>query len=103
MAVEPDPAIMTIVRKYLQTLRDNNYQFESAWLFGSYANNSFTEDSDIDIALVMDGVEVKFFKELELTKLRRNIDLRIEPHILNKSDLDMPTAREIITTGVKVA
>ena len=95
--------ILKIAKEYLEFLRENNVQFESAWLFGSFVTKHFDQDSDIDIALVMPDVADKFFKEVELMKYRRKIDLRIEPHILPTGELDLPFGREIINTGIKIA
>ncbi len=78
-------------------------EFEGAWLFGSFVDGNADTDSNIDVALLIPEIEQKFFREVELMRYRRNIDLRIEPHILNASDLDMPFGREIIAKGRKIA
>ena len=47
-----------------------------------------------------------FDKQLNLKKLRRNIDYRIEPHLIEVADYDnveTPFIQEIIDTGIKVA
>ena len=102
MAAQLDPNILKAAKAFLDVLRKNKLHFESAWLFGSWANGRFTEDSDIDIALMMKDVSNKFFKEVELTKYRRKIDLRIEPHIIAWEEMDTPFSREIIKTGIKI-
>ena len=101
MAETLDQNILKTIHAYLNVLRSHQMQFESAWLFGSFAENQAFEDSDIDIAMVMPEVENKFFKELELTKYRRGIDTRIEPHIINAYDLDTPFYEEV-TKGIKI-
>jgi uncharacterized protein len=54
-------------------------------LFGSYARGNFTENSDIDIAVVVDEIEGDFLDaEFRLFKLRRDIDDRIEPVLLEE-------------------
>ena len=75
MPVAIDQTVLDIANAYLTALRTHGICFESAWLFGSCARGGHTEDSDIDIAVVMPHAEPKFFKELELMKLRRNIDV----------------------------
>jgi len=97
-----DQTIIDTAREYLRILRENNVQFESAWLFGSCARNQFDEDSDIDIALVMRDVAVKFFKEVELMKYRRRVDSRIEPHVIPADELDSPFAQEIMLKGMRI-
>ena len=103
MAAELDQSVVDTAKAYVQVLRNHEVPFESAWLFGSHARNVFDEDSDIDIAVVMqDVVEGKFFKELELMRYRRQVDSRIEPHVLSAGELDTPFASEIMRTGVKI-
>ena len=65
--------------------------------------NRSLEDSDIDIALVMRNVAVKFFKEVELMKYRRPIDSRAEPHVIPIEELNLPFYQEIEKTGVRLA
>lgn len=103
MAAKPDRNILETISAYMNALRANRIQFESVWLFGSFAQERANEDSDIDIALVMPDVKEKFFKEVELTRYRRQIDNRIEPHIINVADLESPFYRDIITQGIKIS
>jgi len=103
MATVLDQTVLDTAREYLKTLRQNGVQFESAWLFGSFARGHGDENSDIDIALVMKDVPARFFKEVELVKYRRKIDSRIEPHILASDELDSPFGAEIVRTGIKLA
>ena len=103
MAPSVDTGLLEVASKYVRVLRENNVRFESAWLFGSFAHSRANEDSDIDIALVMRNVEVKFLKKVELMKYRRGVDSRIEPHVLTMDEMDSPFSLEIMRTGVKVA
>ena len=93
---------MIIARKYIDVLRKNGVQFESAWLFGSLTKSRPSPDSDIDIAVIMPDVVDRFFKEVELVKYRRKIDTRIEPHILTVDESDWPFGREVMRTGIKI-
>lgn len=81
-----------------------HYNIISVWLFGSYVRGTATEDSDIDIALVFDKLEDKFQAQLELMKLRRNIDFRIEPHPIDKNEFTIQNhfVDEIINTGLQI-
>ena len=77
-------------------------------MFGSYAKGTEHEDSDIDIAIITDDLKCadKFDEELNLMWLRRNIDYRIEPHLIEIADYDnveTPFVQEVIDTGIKVA
>jgi predicted nucleotidyltransferase len=68
------------------TLAKNYLNFSSAVLFGSYVNGKPREDSDIDIAFFVDkiGENNDYFSLLvQLNKLTRKVDCRIEPHIFD--------------------
>lgn len=99
--------IMDIVKKYVEVILEN-YKVKAIILFGSYAKGTNHKDSDIDIAIITDDIKGKdiFDEQLNLKKLRRNIDYRIEPHLIETADYDnveTPFVQEIINTGIKVA
>ncbi len=98
--------IMEIVQKYVEKICEN-YKIYAIILFGSYAKGTEREDSDIDIAIITDDIENDIFdEELKLMKLRRNIDTRIEPHLIRIEDYknaETPFIQEVIDTGIKVA
>lgn len=98
--------IMEIVQKYVEKICEN-YKIEAIILFGSYAKGTNNENSDIDIAIITDDFENDIFdEELNLMKLRRNIDTRIEPHLIRIEDYknaETPFIKEVIDTGIKVA
>ena len=73
-----------IVKKYINFLRINNLNIERAYLFGSYTKGIVNEDSDIDIAIVFKDLQDSFDMQVQLMKLRRKIDTRIEPHPFNE-------------------
>jgi len=75
------------------------------YIFGSFAKGSSRKDSDIDLAIVFDDVADIFDLQVELMKIRRHYDSRIEPHVFRLADFDEshPLAGEIITTGVEVS
>ena len=98
--------IMEIVQKYVEIIC-KNYKIEAIILFGSYAKGTNNENSDIDIAIITDDFKNDIFdEELNLMKLRRNIDTRIEPHLIRIEDFknaETPFIQEVIDTGIKVA
>ena len=54
---------------------------QEAYLFGSYAKGTATTDSDIDVLIISPDFGSDHYDNLlQLMKLRRGIDLRIEPH-----------------------
>ena len=102
-----DSGIMDIVNKYVEVILAH-YEVKAIILFGSYAKGTNHEDSDIDIAIITDDIKCNdiFDEQLKLKKLRRNIDYRLEPHIIDVADFDnieTPFVEEVINTGIKVA
>lgn len=94
--------IIIVIKKFLQTLRRNDVEFDEAYLYGSYSKGTATRDSDIDLALIAhdwkpDIIEAQF----RLMKTASRIDSRIEPHPFRKNDFNKsnPFAREILTSG----
>jgi predicted nucleotidyltransferase len=50
------------------------------FLYGSYANNQYHENSDIDIAVIVNKLDGNYLTNLSLLyKLRKQINLSIEP------------------------
>jgi uncharacterized protein len=92
-----------IAIRYLESLK-GKFDIQSALLFGSYAKGTNHEDSDIDIAIVLKHVNDIIDTQIELMKLRRKIDLRIEPHPFNQSDFNRnnPVVSEILKYGINL-
>ena len=93
-----------IAKQYLSFTNKNGFPVIKGFLFGSYAKGSQDEDSDIDIALVLAKFDNNFDTEMQLAKLTRNIDIRIEPHLFDVKDFNAshPFAREILQHGIEV-
>lgn len=94
---------LNIVRKFA-TLVKNNYDCKEVFLFGSYAKGTNREESDIDVAVILDEFENTMDVQLELMRLRRKIDSRIEPHPFRVKDFNIqnPIAHEILTFGHRI-
>ena len=82
---------------FINFLIKNGYNIKKAFLFGSFVKGNFHEDSDIDIALFIDNISNSYLEMINIMKLRRNFDLRIEPHPFHYSDFnsDNPFTNEI--------
>ena len=93
-----------IVEKYASKLRDKKISFSVLYLFGSYAKGEARKWSDIDVAVFSDRKETDDFI-IELGRVTRDVDLRIEPHIFSENDLktiSTPFVEEILRTGIRV-
>jgi len=96
---------LAISRNYLLRLKENNMDISDAWLFGSYARGTQQEDSDIDIAIVMnDNAPISFETEVMLMAYRKGEELLIEPHVFSKNGFDqsLPLVNQIIKFGVNI-
>lgn len=93
-----------IARDYVRFLVSHQYyKVKKAFLFGSYAKNKFTDDSDIDIALILEGYKDTIQEFSSLMRLRRNFDLRIEPHPITQKDFEDDTSlNKEIKNGLKI-
>jgi len=69
-------------------------------LYGSYAKDSATEDSDIDIAVIFDGYSGDWLKDSALLwKLTRNVSTVIEPILLDRRQDPSGFVEEVVNTG----
>lgn len=75
------------LNRYICKVKEN-LDPELVILFGSYARGEADKYSDIDLAIFIEGEpEIKYLEEETLLyKLRRSIDLRIEPHLFYFKD-----------------
>ena len=99
-----DVNILDIVKEYVQEI-SKYYKVQEVYLFGSYAKGTNNEDSDIDVAIIINSNENTFDLLVELMMYTENIDLRIEPHPIKVKDFEEgnPFVQEILETGLKVA
>ncbi len=73
-------SVMEIIGKFLTSLREEGIRVDSAYLYGSYANGTETEWSDIDVAIISPDISHDSFEErIRFMKLSSRIDKRIEP------------------------
>lgn len=96
--------INEIAIKYADILKQE-YALHSMYLYGSYANGNYHQDSDIDLAVVADDLSGDIFEDtFILLKYRRMVDNRIEPHpfLTSEFTLNNPMAREVMETGIRI-
>jgi predicted nucleotidyltransferase len=95
--------MLTIVQYYNLHI-SHKYIILQAFLFGSFAKGTNNDDSDIDIAIVINNVSDIIDAQIEMMKLRRKVDLRIEPHPFIVSDFNRndPLVDEILKHGIKI-
>jgi len=80
------------------------YDLVQAFVFGSYAKGNYRTDSDIDVAVVLKNVDNLFDAQIDLLHLRKDEELRIEPHTFRDTDFDTddPFVSEILQVGLEL-
>lgn len=97
--MDKSEAINKVVR--YKALVKKHFDVDSIILFGSYAKGDQNEDSDIDVAIIVDSIDTDFFTYAPLLwKLRREIDDRIEPILIEKNKDESGFLKTIIKTGL---
>ncbi len=97
--------VLELSRNYLSFLADHDVDVQRAWVFGSSIRDTYSENSDIDLALTIKGLTNSFLMQMHLMRLSWKFDPRIEPHPFSEDDFDAsnPFANEILRTGIQVA
>lgn len=91
------------VKEYRELLK-NYFPHEKVYLFGSYAKNTNRADSDIDVAIVVSHIDGDYFSIHPLLwKLRRQIDDRIEPILIERDNDSGDFLSEIKQYGIEIA
>jgi len=97
--------ILRDIKKLITELEKDDITIERAILFGSYALDTATEWSDIDVALVSPAFSGSRFDDncrIRKTKLRVNTNFHTHPYT-REDFLDSPFVRdEILPHGIEV-
>ncbi|HPP49542.1 MAG TPA: nucleotidyltransferase domain-containing protein [Spirochaetota bacterium] len=97
-------SIHAIINKYVNLL-EKKYSVKFVYLFGSRVQGNADFDSDIDMAVIADDFTGDPVEDrLSLMRIRRNVDLRIEPVPFLTKDFvpDNPFVSEILEKGVRI-
>jgi len=82
-------------------LVSKHFDIDKIVLFGSYAKGNQKDDSDIDVAIIVNSIEQDYFSYAPLLwKLRREIDDRIEPILIEKNHDESGFLNEVLTSGL---
>jgi uncharacterized protein len=88
---------LNVASKFADAVK-SKYGFVRIILFGSYAKGNYHKDSDIDIAVTLKDYNNLIDTQVDLMRIRRKIDSRIEPHPFREKDFDItnPIVNEIL-------
>ncbi len=92
---------LNIASTYANAVK-SKYDYIKIILFGSFAKGNFNDDSDI--AVILKDYNNPMELQLELMRLRREIDSRIEPHPFRGCEFETtnPIVNEIIKYGKEI-
>ena len=73
------------------------------YLFESYSKGNQTDESDIDIAVVVKNFKKDYFEEVPLLwKTRRKVSTLVEPILLSFDDKNSPIYEEVTKNGILI-
>ncbi len=104
MAQIPDTA-RSIIDRFLKELTKNGVSVEQAVLFGSYAQGTFNEWSDIDLAVVSSKFEGERFMDREkIRRIKLKVSKLLEPIPYSPEEFNKgnPFIRHILETGIRI-
>jgi predicted nucleotidyltransferase len=97
---------LAIARRFRSAVELSGYPVQRVVLYGSVARDQAHEDSDIDIAVICFPFgKTRHEENMAMRRLRRKIDVRIEPFCLHPDDFGKPCFSlpyEVERDGVEV-
>lgn len=99
--VKIDDSILITIRKFWSALQDR-YKVDHIYLFGSYADGSFNEWSDIDLAVIVDDTNPH---SRDIFSLGKEYDIRFDALGFSSNDFKnslLPIIPEIKKNGVQI-
>ena len=92
---------LDIAKRYKHLIREF-LPIKALYLYGSYSKGTFRDDSDIDIAVIVDKLNDDYFSDTPLLcRLRRKVSNLIEPVLLTE-DVRDPLYSDIIKSGILI-
>ena len=89
--------------KAYKVLLQKFFSIDKVYLFGSYARDTNTVHSDIDVAVVVKHLDEDYFATTPLLwQLRRQIDDRIEPLMFEKGTDQSGFLAQIKEYGIEI-
>lgn len=94
---------LKIAKNYAELIK-KDFSPVAVVLYGSYVNGNYDENSDIDIAIIVDGFQGDVLEaSAKLYRYTCEISTIIEPVLLDISNDKSGFANKILLTGEKVA
>lgn len=101
-------SIIVLLQNYLQVLKEEGIEIERAFLYGSYAKQTQTENSDIDLLLVSNLFDTSNdYLVGKIWALTKKVSTKIEPYVIGslkfKNDEISPLIQIVKKEGVEIA
>lgn len=95
---------LKVAQKYAEEVK-TKFAYDKVILFGSFVKGTFRDDSDIDIAVIFKDYDSTMDMQVQLMRMTRSVDSRIEPYPFKAKDFNItnPLAHEILKYGEVVA
>jgi predicted nucleotidyltransferase len=92
--------IINTITKY-KLLVSKHFDVDKVVLYGSFANGTSHVGSDIDVAIIVNSVQGDFFTYAPLLwKLKRGLDDRIEPVLIENKNDESGFLNTILNSGI---
>ena len=92
--------IIKKAQKYADLIRQY-VDAEKIVLYGSFAKGNGDDNSDIDIAIIVNSIDDDYLSvSALLNRLTRNVDFRIEPVLLDANDDRSGFLSSVLLTGI---
>jgi predicted nucleotidyltransferase len=94
--------VITKLKRYKKLL-SQYMSFDKMILFGSYARGSQREDSDVDVAIIVEEMQGDYFSTRPLLwRVRREVDDRIEPILFETKHDESGFLEEVMKNGILI-
>ncbi|HUI33766.1 MAG: nucleotidyltransferase domain-containing protein [Dysgonamonadaceae bacterium] len=97
--------IVEMLKKYIFVLRSEGIIIDKAYLYGSYLSNTATDESDIDVMIVVEKEDD--YLTGKIWSLTKKVNSKIEPYLVGKlrfnNNEDSPLIDLVKRTGLEIA
>ena len=94
--------VINKLKRYKELL-SQHISFDKMIMFGSYARDSQREDSDVDVAIIVDEIQGDYFSTRPLLwRVRREVDDRIEPILFETKHDESGFLEEVMRNGIPI-
>ncbi|MDD3187859.1 MAG: nucleotidyltransferase domain-containing protein [Bacilli bacterium] len=94
-----------MLKKYIFVLRSEGIIIDKAYLYGSYLSNTATDESDIDVMIVVEKEDD--YLTGKIWSLTKKVNSKIEPYLVGKlrfnNNEDSPLIDLVKRTGLEIA